>query len=91
MTSLDQELVQQAIVTPIPLKDLLTEVQREARKRREVYPNWVNNRKLSARSAAHRIAVMEQIAVMLGRQIAEQESLQPAQMPLFTSTPTNNA
>ena len=77
MTPLEQALLQ-ARSTPIPAEKLLAELKREAQKRREVYPNWVREGKLSAQTAAHRIVVMEQLALAVEQSIAK-----PDQLSLF--------
>lgn len=57
----------------ITLEDKRKCVERELAMRRQVYPRWVDNKKISAGKAAHEIAVMEKIVedYMRGEIMAE--------------------
>jgi len=50
---------------PISTDDMLAEVEREIEVRQSVYPRWVADKKLSARTAARRIEIMQAIAERL--------------------------
>lgn len=55
------------------MSDVIKELRRELAMRRKCYPGWVANDKLSAETAAHRIAMIEQAI----------EADQPQQQSMF--------
>jgi hypothetical protein len=60
---------------PVTIDDALKEARRELQMRRNIYPQWVQNQRITPRTAAHRIAVMELIVAMLAAQVPEQGDL----------------
>jgi hypothetical protein len=57
------------------IDDALKEARRELQMRRDIYPQWVQNQRITPRTAAHRIACMELIVAMLAAQVPEQGDL----------------
>jgi hypothetical protein len=57
---------------PATIDEALKEARRELQMRRELYPQWVQNQRITPRTAAHRIACMELIVAMLAAQVPEQ-------------------
>jgi hypothetical protein len=54
------------------IDEALKEARRELQMRRDVYPQWVSNQRITPRTAAHRIACMELMVAMLAAQVPEQ-------------------
>jgi hypothetical protein len=50
---------------PITRVEILAELERELKMRREVFPRWVSAGKLKADVAERRIAIMEAVAAMV--------------------------
>ena len=60
----------------LPEVRLLAELEREIAMRYDCYPRWVDSGKLSAKTAAERIVLLEQSLIELRELIRSRESVQ---------------
>jgi hypothetical protein len=60
----------------IPGEDVLAELKRELAMRRKCYPEWVQSGRLSAKTAAHRIVVLECVIQQMTHFFAVNQSRQ---------------
>lgn len=65
------------------IAEILQELQRELGMRKSVYPRWVEQKKLTQKTADFRIAAIEQAIVRLQELQAAEEAAKPVQANLF--------
>ncbi len=66
-----QKIEEIRFINQISLEDMHTEIVREIKARKSVYPNWIANGRITQLSADWRIAVLEMLAVKLSAEIAK--------------------
>lgn len=53
----------------ITLDEMRSEIKREIAMRQKVYPNWILNGKISERTAAERILILQAIEILIYEEI----------------------
>ncbi len=64
-------MIEKHFTQQITVEEMCDEIKREIEMRRRVYPQWIIGGKISERTAAFRVLVLEAIAIKLHRELKE--------------------